>query len=56
MPKHDSLRNLDRNQRLVICKDADPRASWAAIGAQFGITRQRAQAIYASMKRRDKCP
>jgi len=51
--KYDNTRKLDRNAALVAFKDANPTASWAAIGARFTISRQRAQAIYAAASRRE---
>ena len=51
--KYDSIRKLDRNAALLAFKDANPAASWAAIGARFAISRQRAQAIYAAARHRE---
>lgn len=51
--KYDKSRKLDRNVALVAFKDANHGASWAAVGAQFAVSRQRAQAIYVATKRRE---
>jgi len=48
--KHDSLRKLDRNAILVALRDQYPDLSWDDIGIYFGISRQRAQAIYKKAK------
>jgi hypothetical protein len=51
--KYDKSRKLDRNAALVAFKDANRNASWTAVGAQFMVSRQRAQAIYVATKRRE---
>ena len=50
--RYDGSRKLDRNLALVAFKDANQNLAWSEIAPRFNITRQRAQAIYASMKRR----
>ena len=44
--RYDSVRKSHRNELLCEYKRGHPEMSWAEIAKPFGITRQRAQAIF----------
>ena len=50
--RYDAMRKLHRNALLVQYRRDHPEMSWAEIAAVFGITRQRAQAIWQAERRR----
>ncbi len=43
--RHDRNRKLERNRALVKYRNDHPDQSWAEVGAEFHVSRQRAQEI-----------